>query len=534
MSTWRIGSGGRGALTALKLQPGPVRTDVRGVSDVEALARKAGVARPRLADINRRRSQLWVLSLLVGLSLPGVLLVLTLGVLPPETAELVDPTYVRAGLAALLLALCAYVAERERSLRRLTTLLVDERTLNAVLTTNIGELDLLLAATRAMNASLKLDAVLDIILSAASALLGATEGTISLVRADAPDQLEVLATSGRADGRVGPRQEAGAELARRAAAAGETMLVLAPEAGHGPGTALVVPLVHRGELLGVLDLVTDRQQAAFPESQLRSVSVFAGTAAVAISNARRHGSTEASVAALTELDRMKDEFLTLVTHELRTPLTSVIGLAQTIERGAERLPPAKLAELAALIGRQGWRLDRLVDDLLRTSQLQRGQPALRPGEVDVGTLVRETVSGLQAGSATHTLVLAVPDEPAVRLLDSDAVHRIVDNLVGNALKYTPAGSTVTVTVHQEPDGVVLVVEDDGPGIPESEWGRAFEKFRRVDGGMGNGGGLGLGLYLVRALAEAHGGGAVLDRSPLGGCRFTVTLSDLDRARVAVS
>ncbi len=425
--------------------------------------------------------QLWLLSLLVVLALPAAFAVL--GVLPPEASRFVNTTGARAGLAALLVAVVGYVIEGERSLRRLTGLLLDERTRTSVLEARVDELDLLLRASRAMNASLELDAVLGIIVASASELLGA----------DA-------------------------------------------EVGDEPSSeGLSVPLLHRDERVGVLNVVAPSVEKGvsrharspgeedFTDLQLRSLEVLAETAAAAISNARLHADTEASVATLTELDRLKDEFLALVTHELRTPLTSIIGLAQTIERGGDRLMLAKVVELAQLIARQGWRLDRLVDDLLRATQIQRGLLAMRPAPVDVTALARETVAGLRNGTHTHTLAMELPDEPVVRVLDGDAVQRILVNLLGNAAQYTPAGSVIRLKVDgSEPDRVVLVVEDDGPGIPEPEWGQVFDKFRRGEG-HSSGGGLGLGLYLVRALAFAHGGEATLDRGPRGGARFTVSL-----------
>jgi len=469
-----------------------------GVDRKQALARAAGVRRsaaPALEDVNRRRAQLWLLSLLLGLTLPAALLALR--DVPEEVTWLLGIPAVRLCLVLLLVALCGYIAERERSLRSLTGLLIDERTHSAVLVARLGELDLLVRASHAMNASLDLDRVLGIILASACELLGACGGSIALPRAGASDELEVVAVAG------------------------------APPVSSVP---VVVPLISRDERVGELHLAADTD-GAFDDLQLRSVELFAETAAAAIVNARVHAATSASVATLTELERLKDEFLTLVTHELRTPLTSVIGLAQTIERGAGRLSPEKVSELSGLVASQGWRLDRLVDDLLRTRRLQgqagfQDQAAL--AAVDVGQVVGETVAGLAASSPGHTVELDVPGPAVLRVLDDDALARIVGNLVGNALQYTPSGSVVRVSVDGSvADRVVVVVEDDGPGIPRAEWEQVFDKFRRGDG-RSSGGGLGLGLYLVRALAAAHGGSAVVDAAESGGCRVTVELASAER------
>lgn len=461
-----------------------------------------GTGAPALEDVNRRRAQLWLLSLLLGLTLPAALLALR--DVPEEVTWLLGTPAVRVCLVLLLVALCGYIAERERSLRSLTGLLIEERTNSAVLVAQLGELDLLARASHAMNASLELDRVLGIILASACELLSACGGSIALPRAGgvagagADDELEVVAVSGE------------------------------PTASSVP---LVVPLVSRDERVGELHLAADAERA-FSDVQLRSVALFAETAAAAIVNARVHAATSASVATLTELERLKDEFLTLVTHELRTPLTSVIGLAQTIERGAGRLSPEKVSELSGLVVSQGWRLDRLVDDLLRTRRLQteaaQDQRGAALAAVDVSQVVRETVAGLAASSPGHRVELDLPDQAVLRVLDDDALARIVGNLVGNALQYTPSGSVVRVSMDGSvADRVVVVVEDDGPGIPRAEWEQVFDKFRRGDG-RSSGGGLGLGLYLVRALAAAHGGTAVVGSAASGGCRVTVELASAER------
>ena len=269
---------------------------------LETVARVAGVRgtrMPWLEDIHRRRSQLWLLSLLVGLAVPAVFLVLQ--TVPPELQELFDLRAVRLGMGALLVALVAYVVERERSLRQLTWLLVDERLRSTALATRVDELDLLVRAGRAMNASLELDAVLGIILTSATELLDASQGTISLIRPEVPDELEIAAASGVSPVERGERHRIGPELA------GLVMQVADPSradrwltipAPGGSSPSLAVPLVHRNELVGVLDLVV--ATPSFGDIQLRSLSLFAETAAAAISNARMHSDSEASVATLTD------------------------------------------------------------------------------------------------------------------------------------------------------------------------------------------------------------------------------------------
>lgn len=498
----------------------------------EDLARTAGLrelATPKLEDVDRRRSQLWMLSLLVGLAVPVVMVVLGFDLFGEWFDGSVDLTNVRLVLLALLVAILGYVAEREHALRKLTDLLVDERVLTATLVARVEELDLLLQASRAMNSTLQLHRVLEVILRSASDLLCAREGSIQLVCLDHPELLEVAAVQGATSARVGQRQIIGAGLAGTVAETREALLVTGPhESSRRPrplGSALVVPLEVRGELVGVLNLSAQEGDGQFTEFQLRSVAVFAETAAAAIANARVHEHSEEQLAALTELDQMKGEFLTLVTHELRTPLTSLIGLTSTIANNVDRLERGQIAQLAEMSRRQGWRLERLVGDLLASSAATHGTLELTPAMTDVGALVAELVAGLEATTSGHAIQLALPRDPLVRCVDGDALARIVSNLVGNAMKYSPEGTTVDVALRSWADGIALVVTDEGPGIPADERAALFTKFRR-GAAAAQTAGLGLGLYIVRSLAEAHGGKATVQPGTEDGSEFVVTLADL--------
>jgi two-component system, OmpR family, sensor histidine kinase KdpD len=502
-------------------------------TEKDRLARTVGlreVTAPELEDVDRRRAQLWVLSLLVGLAVPVGILLMGVDVLPREVLDLLDTRTVRLVLVGMLVVVFGYVAEREMALRRLTTLLVDERVLTASLVARVNELDRLLEASRAMNSTLELPSVLDVILSSAYGLLQASEGSIMLLCQDDPGQLEVVAVRGSSMATRGHRQQIGHGLAGQVARTREALLVQGhhelSSGQHDLGSALVVPMELRGELVGVLNLAMSSDREPFNEFHLRSVAVFADTAAAAINNARAHQTMEQTVQTLSELDRMKNEFLALVTHELRTPLTAMIGIAGTIRKGAERLSAAQIADLAQLAREQGWRLDRLVDDLLQTARGQQGHITLRPRQVDAGQVVRNAVESMQQGVRDHRVSVSVPPQPIDRFIDPDALARIVTNLVGNAAKHTPAGTSIDVVLLPRGDGVAVTVVDDGPGIPAEEREHVFGKFRQgvVDDGKPREG-LGLGLFIVRSLAEAHGGSAALHEAPTGGCRFVVTIAE---------
>jgi two-component system, OmpR family, sensor histidine kinase KdpD len=496
------------------------------------------LATPQLEDVDRRRSQLWLLSLMVGVAIPVAIVFLGFDWMPAQVTEIIDLRTVRLSLLAMLVAVFGYVAERERVLRKLTAMLVEERVLTASLVSRVHELDLLFAASRAMNSTLDLPVVLDVILKSAYELLDAGEGSIQLICEDDPTMLEVVAVRGATTAEVGQRQEIGKGLAGGVARSRDAMLVLGvhqqSRVKRPIGSALVVPLEVRGELVGILNLAVGTEREPFTEFDLRSVAVFAETAAAAINNARSYLETQNTVQTLTELDRVKDEFLAMVTHELRTPLTAMIGIASTIRNGADRLQPKEMRELADMARDQGWRLDRLVSDLLETSRAQGGTLTMRPRRTDARQPVQRVVSTLAERASQHRLSVELPEEPLIRSVDPDALARITENLVNNALHYTPPGTAVVVSLTPWAEGLALTVTDDGPGIPEEDREGVFEKFRRGHNEQpvedtDESGGLGLGLYIVRSLAEAHGGRAHVHSGSEGGCRFVVTFADMSGA-----
>jgi signal transduction histidine kinase len=229
-----------------------------------------------------------------------------------------------------------------------------------------------------------------------------------------------------------------------------------------------------------------------------------------------------STERLRTADEMKNTFLRAVSHDLRTPLAAILGLAATLERSDLDLPEQEANELAGRIVVNARRLDRMVSDMLDLDRLSRGviEPAFQP--VDVGHLVRELVanSGLVSGRRLQldTAPISVP-------ADAMMVERIVENLIGNTVKHTPGDSRIWVRVERVDVGVMVTVEDDGPGVDPQDRRRIFEVF--AQGASGDAApGVGLGLALVARFAELHGGQAWVQERAGGGASFRVTLAEV--------
>jgi signal transduction histidine kinase len=228
---------------------------------------------------------------------------------------------------------------------------------------------------------------------------------------------------------------------------------------------------------------------------------------------------------LRELDRLKDEFLSLVSHELRTPLTSIRGYLDLVLEGeAGEINPEQRRFLEA-VERNSGRLLRLVGDLLFVAQADAGRLSLERAKVDLAELAAHCVEGAAPAATEKSVSLVLMAEPVPSLVgDRGRLAQVLDNLVSNALKFTPEGGTVKVRTEAEDGQVVLEVEDTGIGIPQADQPRLFERFFRSavaeDQAIP---GTGLGLAIVKAIVEAHSGRISISSREDVGTTFRVEL-----------
>jgi PAS domain S-box-containing protein len=233
---------------------------------------------------------------------------------------------------------------------------------------------------------------------------------------------------------------------------------------------------------------------------------------------------------LRALDEMKNTFLQAVSHDLRTPLAAILGLAVTLERADLNLEPAEAQDLARRIATNARKLDRMVTDLLDLDRLARGivEPKLHP--TDVGALVRRVVGEsdlLEQGRVT------VEAPPLVATVDASKVERIVENLLANTMRHTPTDTRVWVRVEPADGGLIIAVEDDGPGVPAVHRAEIFEPFRQGPDAPDHSPGVGVGLTLVARFAELLGGHAWVQDREGGGASFRVYLADGPRTTARV-
>jgi len=210
---------------------------------------------------------------------------------------------------------------------------------------------------------------------------------------------------------------------------------------------------------------------------------------------------------IKELERMRAEFLSMVSHELRSPLTSILGYAQLIQRElAKGGPPADLQARLNTIVEEARRVNRMVEDLLDASRAEVGRLALTKQAVDLGELIRKTVAEMATLAPDHRFHTEIPPDAPRVPADAGRIEQVLRNLLGNAVKFSLPGTLVTVGLRPEPQRVVVWVSDQGRGIAREDIETLFVPFHRIhEPGGREVKGVGLGLFISRSIVEAHGG-----------------------------
>jgi len=305
--------------------------------------------------------------------------------------------------------------------------------------------------------------------------------------------------------------------------AARSMLRLADNTGG----ALYQELVRQPDLRALLSraLSGERPSSIDVELDPGSRRIFVAHA-VPVDSARGGGAVLVlrDISDLRRADQVRRDFVANVSHELRTPLTAIRGYVEALQDGSVSAEQSR--EFLAIIDRQSLRMERLVRDLLRLARLDAGQEALAIGDSSVADVVSDVLADLDTtlrGRQQDVRVAIDPDATTVRA-DPAKLADALRNLMENASNYSPVNGRIEIATRRDGNNVVLSVSDRGPGIPESDLTRVFERFYRVDRSRTRDpGGTGLGLSIVKHLIELHGGRVAAANREGGGARFEVTL-----------
>ncbi|HZD16543.1 MAG TPA: histidine kinase dimerization/phospho-acceptor domain-containing protein, partial [Actinomycetota bacterium] len=238
---------------------------------------------------------------------------------------------------------------------------------------------------------------------------------------------------------------------------------------------MVAPLHAEAGVVGVIRAANRQGVGTFDDDDLRLFDTLASHASVALENARLVGRLEESLEHLSEVNRMKDDFISTVSHELRTPLTVMQGSVKTLLRADVTFDEEQQRTFLEAAERSGERLHQLIEQLLMVSRFESGTSTLDRGPVSLPSLVVRVTEELESRRNGHSLDSRV--EPAIPILITDGpkLHQILSNLVENALKYSPPNTTVLVRAEQRAEGIQLSVIDEGDGIPEEFHESIFDR-----------------------------------------------------------
>ena len=302
-----------------------------------------------------------------------------------------------------------------------------------------------------------------------------------------------------------------------------------------PGTLLCAPLIVSNQVIGLIALARDASASPFTPTDLDLLSEFTPQAAVAIRNAQLYNAEQKRTAELTntlarqqERDHIKDQFIQNVSHELRTPIAIARGYAELLDNGSLGDVQPNQREPVAIVARRLRMLSSLVSDINALFEVESQIQTF--AKVNITELANDAASDFQAlaRKAGVTLSAEITSEPLLVSGDLIQLRRVLDNLLNNALKFTPEGNSIALHLRKENARAILEVIDTGIGIPEDKLTRIFERFYQVATALSRRqGGSGLGLSLVKQIVESHNGTITVESQLGEGSTFKVNLPLLE-------
>ncbi|PID86374.1 MAG: hypothetical protein CSB13_03870 [Chloroflexi bacterium] len=293
---------------------------------------------------------------------------------------------------------------------------------------------------------------------------------------------------------------------------------------------LVVPLIVRGETIGTLTIDSD-QPNAFSELDVQLMMIAAAQVSIAISNAGLFEEVEARASELTiayeelkESDRLKDELVQNVSHELRTPLTFVKGYVDLLMDGEMGLVSAEQQDALHIVAAKTDEITRIIDDIITLQRIDSGN--LQIEVTSMAELIRTAVSGHQlvAEKKGLEIVAELPSESGLVPLDKGRINQVLDNLIANAMKFSPNGGKISVTMEDLDSDIKVTISDQGVGMPQDKQKRIFDRFYQIDGSSRRRfGGTGIGLAIVKRIIDAHHGRIWVESELNVGSSFYFTL-----------
>jgi signal transduction histidine kinase len=401
------------------------------------------------------------------------------------------------------------------------------------------------AVTAALGEALLPTEVAEILVRQGAAASGASGGVVALLSSD-ESRLELMYTQGYAPDVTMAWQyiplDASTPLAE-VVRTGQPLLIESPqeartrfpqlaEASQDFGAWASLPLLTNGTAIGAFDLsfAAPRQFSAEDRALLETLAQLA---AQALQRARLYEGERSAHQAAAAAVRLRDQFLSIASHELKTPITALMGNVELLQRRTARLPGLEARELRYIdvVAGQAERLLRMVNALLDVSRIQEGQLRLERKPFDLHLLIEQLVLEVQPTLVEHMLHYQPPAAPLEVLGDALRLEQVVQNLIHNAVKYSPNGGLISISASQSKQEVRISVRDSGIGIPAADLPYIFRRFHRAANAAERYmSGLGIGLFVVQEIVGMHGGYVTVESEEGQGSTFTVVLPSLAATR----
>ncbi len=295
-----------------------------------------------------------------------------------------------------------------------------------------------------------------------------------------------------------------------------------------PRSFMMVPLLLRGQTLGVIAVYATAAPRRYTADDLALLEELARRASIALDNARLYQEVQ-------EAMREREAFMAIASHELKNPLTALLGRAQLLQRRFTRQggEARDLDDIKSIIT-STQQMNQLLVDLLDVALVVGGQLDLNCTSLDLGALIRRVTAPMEESAPRHQISISAPQEPLVIVGDSIRLEQVFHNLLNNAIKYSPGGGKVAISIAVEKARALITVHDEGLGIPAAALPHLFKRFYRASSSMSQQiGGTGIGLYVVKEIVTNHGGTVEVSSTEGLGSSFTVYLPlELKQAEVA--
>ena len=434
----------------------------------------------------------------------------------------------------------AFTPDDERLLQTLggqLAVLIENARLHEETQQRLAEVSTMYAFAEQLTTSIDLNTLLDSIVMTLKEVLHCRGVSISLLNTDT-QLLEIRAAAGlQPKWRQAAKLKVGEGISGKVAAT--ALPIYVPDASSLPDfiffdpvvrSLLVVPLMVKDRVIGTL-AIDQAVPDVFTQDDRRILTIAAAQAAAAIENAQlyttleeRAAKLEQAYAELQEVDKLKDELVQNVSHELRTPLTFIKGYVELLLEEGMGLLNEGQRESLTIVADKANALTRLVSDIIYLQQVE--WESLRFSAQDMREMARVALQSCEVAAVTAGIFLrlqAAEQLPTIPV-DRDRVNQVFDNLLGNAIKFSPRGGTITIDVADAGDMLCVSVVDTGVGIPPDKLDKVFDRFYQVDGSATRRfGGAGLGLAIARRIVEAHGGRIWVESEVNHGSAFRFTL-----------